>query len=351
MGTNSGIRYDPPLMAQKRFPVPEWRPPEGHGRRRARFPRGLEYLLFRCLETAILSLPYRRAVILSRLLARIAHVADRKHRKTARRNLAAAFPDWSPAKVRAVTRRMYEHFALVLVELFFTRRRVRPSTFRRYATFAGWEGIQRVLAEGRGLVIVVGHLGNWEFAAYASALNGLPVTSIARPLDNRRINDHLLGLRVATGQEIVYKYDALRRMIASLRENRALVIPSDQNVRGEAGIFVPFFGRDASTIRSTALLCRKYGIPYTVATHVRTDPDRFHYRIEFSPPTDPARFEGTKDPLREITADFTGQLERYIRERPEQYLWMHKRWKTRPAGERPDAAADAGAPVVTSKRP
>ena len=316
---------------RRRFSVPAWRPPETRSRRRFRLP-WVEYLLIRAVETALLSLPYRGAASLSRIFARIVHALDRKRRQTARRNLARAFPEWSPAKVDATAFEAYAHFALVLVELCFTRRLVRASTADRYATFVDEDRVFGSLDRGKGLVMVAGHFGNWELAAYAGALRGMPLSSIARPVDNRRINDRFVGFRVNTGQEVVYKADAMRRMIGVLRENRVAVIPADQNVR-EGGVFVPFFGRPAATIRSAALLSRKYGAPLLVVNHVRTHPGRFHYRVSFSPPVDPTAFDGAEDPLRELTAHFTRQLERNIREHPEQYLWMHKRWKTRPPEE------------------
>ena len=317
--------------------MPVWRAPGSRSRRRwwgvlvNPFPR-LGYLLFRSFETAVLSLPYPTAVAVSRHFGAFVHAVDRKHRKTGRKNLARAFPEWPERRIRASLRRTYEHFTLVIFEMFFTQRLVRRSNLDRYATFVGYENVERALAEGKGLIVVVGHFGNWEFAAYAGALRGMRLTSIARPLNNRWINDHLVRMRTQTGQEVVYKRDALRRMIGCLREERVLVIPSDQNVR-ENGVFVPFFGRPASTQRSAALLSLKYGAPLLVATHHRTTPGRFHHRIEFSPPLYPAQFDRAEDPLQEMTAQFTRRLEGKIREHPQQYLWMHKRWKTRPPEE------------------
>ncbi len=277
-------------------------------------------------------MPYRIAAGFATVIGRVVHAVDLKHRKTARRNLTRSFPDWTAARLRETVRRTYEHCALIVVELFFIRRLIRRETLDRYATFVGWENTQRALARGKGLIIVVGHLGNWEFAGVASVLRGLRATAVARPLDNRWVNDHLLRARAWTGQAVVYKQDALRRLVACLRAGRVVVIPSDQNVRS-GGVFVPFFGRPASTIKSAAMLCEKYGTPLVVASKHRTGRSRFHHTIEFSEPVVASDFPDDGRRQEHITAHFTRKLEESIRRHPAQYLWMHKRWKTRPAEE------------------
>lgn len=326
-----------PVVRLRRFPVPSWRLPRRRRKFRLRLPQWIEYFLFRAAESAVLALPYRAAVALSRVVARALYAVDGKHRAIACENIAQAYPEWAPRRIAGVARAAFEHFALVLVEMFFTRRLFRAGTANRHSSWVGEERVDKALRAGKGLVIVTGHIGNWEFSALAGAMRGMPLTCVARPLDNRWINDHLARYRVSTGMEVVYKKDALRRMVACLRENRVVVLPCDQNMR-ENGVFVPFFGRLASTIRSAALLSRKYGAPLVVGIQRRTSSVPFHYSIEFAPITRPEDFDGEPDPVQAMTAHFTRQLEQQIRVDPRQYLWMHKRWKTRPEGE----AASAG---------
>ena len=317
--------------------LPAWRPPEWSAKRRRneRPPfatRRSVYWMFRLIEMAVQAMPYPAATGFARAVGWFVHAVDRKHRRTAHKNLRLSFPGWTATRLRETVRRTYEHCALIVVELFFVRRLIRRETLDRYATFVGWENTQRALARGKGLIIVVGHLGNWEFAGVASVLRGLRATSVARPLDNRWVNDHLVRARAWTGQEVVYKKDALRRLVPRLREGRVVVIPSDQNVRS-GGVFVPFFGRTASTVKAAALLCEKYGTPLVVASKHRTGRSRFHHVIEFSEPVVASDFPDDGRRQEHITAHFTRKLEESIRRHPAQYLWMHKRWKTRPAGE------------------
>ena len=328
-------------MIRRRFPIPPWQSPARRSSRKRRDyplrpPDRIEYFLFRLVGAAILSMPWRFAVDLSRLLSRILFQIDGKHRRLAMKNLSTAFPDWTERRLHLTARRTYEHFGRVVLELFWAPRFVRASTLHRHAVFVGYDIMDAALRRGRGVVGAVPHLGSWEFLGYASALRGTPLTSIARPLDNRWINDYLIGVRTWTGQEIIYKQNALRRMIGCLRENRVIGVPSDQNVRHN-GIFAPFFGRSAATVRSTALLVVKYGASLVVANPCREEtPYGFRYILEVSPAVDLSHFPRDGNELQHVTEYFTRKIEEFVRKHPEQYLWMHRRWKTRPPEERPD---------------
>ncbi|MBI4565478.1 MAG: lysophospholipid acyltransferase family protein [Planctomycetes bacterium] len=290
----------------------------------------LSYLLIRYLIAVVDMCPYGAARRLGKLLGRLMYVLDAKHRRIAVKNIARAegMPR-RPSEIHRLVRRVYEHLGISAVETLLIPRLMARDRLSRYVKLENFQIFDKALAEGRGVIVVCAHLGNWELAALATSLAGYPLVSVARPIENPFLDAYVNRLRSSTGQRIVPKYNAVRTMAASLKRNSILAILADQNARKD-GVFVPFFGRPASTVRSAALLALKYGAPIIPVNFYRHG--RMEHRVVATPPLDVPRDPGItrEEAVRRITAAFTARLEAFIREHPEQWMWLHARWKTKP---------------------
>jgi KDO2-lipid IV(A) lauroyltransferase len=197
-------------------------------------------------------------------------------------------------------------------------------------TVEGREHLDRAMAAHGRVLAVTGHLGNWEILSVASRLTPYPLAVVVRPLDARWLNPIAERLRLRTGVELIGKRGALRPILAALSRGGMVGILLDQNTARAEGVFVPFFGRLASTSRSVALLALRTGAP-VVPIFARREAHGRH-RVIVKPPLDPPK-RGDRDlAIAELTARCTAAIEAAIREAPEQWLWIHNRWRTRPLG-------------------
>jgi len=302
----------------------------------------IQYLAVRVTAAMLEAMPLFLARGAARALAWLIATIDAKHRRIAVQNVAAAYPGRSEAAYEAFVRRVYAHLADMLVEILVARRRVRRSTVGRYLKARGLEHFDRALQSGRGAILVIGHQGNWEFIGYAVILMGYPMHAIARPLDNPLLDRYLNRFRTGTGQEIASKYNVLRQIGEMLGRNRIVIFLADQDARRH-GLFVPFFGRAASTFKAPAVMALRHGVPLLTADLYRTGFLRHVgevHRIEVPPGC------SGDEAVHRLVAAYTRTLEGFIRRHPEQYLWLHRRWKTRP----PEEAAREAHPAAGSSR-
>jgi KDO2-lipid IV(A) lauroyltransferase len=272
-------------------------------------------------------------------LAWLAYRLDRRHRRVADDNLRWAFPSrfGDPERDRTV-RAVYRHFCTMLVEIAHAPRVLRPTTWRRYLTLAGGRAVVDAMLSGRPLLLVTGHFGNWELGGFALGLFGFKTYAIARKLDNPYLNDFLLHrFRQRTGQTILYKDGDFDRIQAALASGGALATLGDQDA-GQRGLFVDFFGRPASTHKAVALLALEYDAPMLVIGAPRVA-EPMHYTVEVEDVIRPEEYHGRRpDAVKAITQRFTAALERLARRRPEQYFWLHNRWKHQPQVKAKQAA-------------
>ena len=186
--------------------------------------------------------------------------------------------------------------------------------------------LEAAMDTGGGAVLVTGHFGNWELCGAALAVRGIPLDAVARPqanpLTDRLIND----ARARFGMNVIPMAGATKHSLRALLAGRAVGLVADQDAR-DRGLFVPFFGRPASTFRGPAVLALRTGAPVFLITAVR-DGDRYTVRVRRIPVP-----EAVDEPERELTAAISAALEAAIRERPGQYLWQHRRWKTAAPGD------------------
>jgi KDO2-lipid IV(A) lauroyltransferase len=282
-------------------------------------------------------LSVKRAFGLARLMAWLAYRLDRRHREIALENLKHAFGDAMTEKQRdQMVRAVYRHFCGLLMEIIHLPRILHPQTWRRYISFDGKEKIVDFLLTGRPMMIVTGHFGNWEMGGYAMGLLGIQVHAVARPLDNPYLDDFLRSFRERTGQRVLAKKGDYGEMRNLLVNGGVLATLADQDA-GQRGLFVDFFGRPASTHKAMALMALEYNVPIVVAV-ARNLGRPLHYEVLAEEIIVPEDFAGRPDAVQAITQQFTHALERVVRNSPEQYFWLHRRWKHQPAKSKKRAA-------------
>ena len=262
---------------------------------------------------------------------RALHRVSRKHRRRIAANMAVSFPHWSPAEVERVGSRAFEHFMKLIVEVAVTPRLLHADTWPSRVSFRDMGHTMQRLNAGLPCIVLTGHVGNWEMLGFVNALMGYPVDALARPIDNPLINHWLTSVREQRGLRIITKWDATDRMVDVLNSGGALGFVADQNA-GAKGIFVPFFNRLASTYKSVGLLAINQRVP-VVCGFCRRMGDGFHYEISTVDMIHPHEWEAQRDPLFYVTARYMRAIETMVRRAPEQYLWMHRRWKSRPRWE------------------
>lgn len=246
-------------------------------------------------------------------------------------NLRLSYPEKSLTWLEQTTRRSFEHIVMLAFDVLYTTRLIRISTWTKYLEFDQITEPLRLMLHHRGVIMVTGHYGNFEVLGYALAVLGLESYSIARPIDNPYINKFLLGVRERQGQKIIDKKGATTDMLEILDSGSILSFIADQNA-GRKGIFVDFFGRKASTYKSIGLLAMQYDLPIIVG-YARRVQDQYRFELGYHRIIKPEEWKEQDDPLRWITAEYTRGIEGIVRADPEQYWWVHRRWKTRPREE------------------
>jgi KDO2-lipid IV(A) lauroyltransferase len=277
------------------------------------------------VSVVVRRLPRRAVLAAGRRLGRLWGALDRRHRAIAAESLRRAFPEWDESRVEATARGVYAHFGTVLLDLLWMQGRPVEQLLA-LTDVEGVEHVRAARAAGRGVLCPSGHLGNWEFQAMASVPLVGHISMIARPLDNPALDRRLVALRTSGGNTVIYKRKAIARVLTAIRENDIVAILIDQNVQERDGIFVRFFGRPASTTTVAAALALKTGCA-VVPVHCPLQPNG-RYRMIYGPPVE---WEGAgrhDEDVAALTQRLTSIIEGWVRETPEQWLWLHRRWKT-----------------------
>lgn len=300
----------------------------------------LEARALALVSAGVQRLPRAWVLALARGLGRLYADLDRRHVAIAAANLRAAFPHWDQARVLRTARAVYVHFAQVLLDLLWMDGQPLEALFP-LVTFEGLEHLQPALARGRGAMMVTGHLGNWELHALLHAQRYGGVGVIARPLDNPALDARLTALRTRAGSVVISKRRALQQVLELLRQNRLVAVLIDQNVQARDGIFVEFFGRPAATTTVASALALKTGCALMPVRTVLLPDGR--YRLIYEPEVRLPSHSDRRTDIAHLTQALTGRIEAWVREYPEQWLWIHRRWKTQPgAQDAPAGAAPEG---------
>lgn len=290
-----------------------------------------EYVLFRFAWLILARVPQRVANALGGVLGRAAFALDLPHRKIALANLRMALgKQKSETEIRELALSSFLHLASAFVEIC-RYERLLEEPVEGLVQFEGVERAANARAEGRGMILITGHLGSWELGALAAPLIGYPLEVVYRPLDNPYLDRWLIGVRSSTGNRAVPKKNALRQILSSLQKGGIVVVLMDLNTMRGEGVFVDFFGRLACTTYAPALLALRTGAAVFPILTLRRNHDRLKVLVGEEIPL--SRSGDLQRDLVENTAHFTRVLEGYIREYPEQWFWPHERWKTRPKGQ------------------
>ena len=261
---------------------------------------------------------------LARALGRVVAAVDVPHRRIVQRNLRFAYPGWSERRVRETTRRVFQHAAATVAEILQMTRLDREAILRG-ARVSGEEFLGRALHERRGLITMSAHLGNWEMALqYASCFLDVPVTGVAKKLRLAPLQGWVHRFRTRFGARIAYKEGSLGDMSQALRRREVVSILVDQSRRSE-GLEVRYFGRRVTTTPAVAMLALRCRSPVMPVFCVREPCGGLHIRVE--PALEIQRTGRLRDDLRVNTQRVTDAVERMVRRYPEQWLWMHKRFK------------------------
>ena len=278
-------------------------------------------------------LPRRAARFVGASFAAVAYLVRTPLKRAAMFNLQLAFPDWTDAKRKAVIRRMIQQIGWMAGEFSQFPRYVRKG-IEGVVVLDGEENFEAARRRGKGVLFLTGHMSAWELAPFAHALYGHPLQFLVRPIRNRRVDELINSYRCLSGNQPIEKNKSARMIFKVLNDGGTVGILSDHNTSLEEGVFVDFFGVPASTTSGLARIALRTGAA-VVPGFLFWDTAQKVYRLRFEPAVELARSDNEEADVRENTARFTRVIEDYIRAHPDQWLWVHKRWKTRPAGEKP----------------
>lgn len=289
----------------------------------------LVYLAVRLIVCIAQALTIEQSYRLGYWLAGLGFRFNRRHRNVALENLRAAFGDrYTEAERLEIVEGVYRHFLGVVMEILHIPRKLHPNTWRRYITLVAHEPVIERMLDERPVILLSGHFGNWEMAGYLFGVFGFQSSSVARILDNPYLETFLRRFRERTGQRMIAKKGGYDDILAVLRSGNVLSFLADQDA-GQNGLYVDFFGRPASTHKAIALLAIEHRAPVVVGYARRLGPG-FRYEVGSVDVIDPDDPSGVFDDPRALTQRFTASLERLVRRSPEQYLWLHRRWKHQP---------------------
>lgn len=274
-------------------------------------------------------LSWRRAGRLGERIGALGYRPLAIRRAVVEKQIAAAMPELPAAEVERVARGAYEHLGRTTIETALLPSLGRAGILELMERVEGWELVERAMAAGRGLIVVTGHLGNWELGGAYVAARGLPLDAIARRMENPLFDRYLTETRERIGMTVVHDADAVRRTPRALRGGRAVAFLADQGVMGLASTFVPFFGRPAKTPRGPAVFALRFQVPVVFGVALRQPGGRYVLSFESVPVEDTGDRDRDVDT---IVARYTAVLEKWVRRAPEQYLWHHRRWRRQPPG-------------------
>jgi KDO2-lipid IV(A) lauroyltransferase len=298
------------------------------------FRHRVEYRIVAIVGGLIRMMPEVMVGGIGAMLGRLVFLVDRRHRQVAERQLQAAFPRKSPAECRAIARATFVHFGRLLVSVL----RFDGMPPEQMVARVEHEGVDRVkaaLTGGKGVLFFTGHFGYWEIHALVHAIVLPPIAVLARRLDNPLLHELLERIRCATGNQVIYKQGALRKVLRALEQNQGVAILADQHVQSADAVTVDFFNRPAAASPVLAVLALRTGAPLIPVFALPLPGGR--YRIIYEHPVEMPSAT-SEDPVKELTQRCTDVLEMYVRRHPDLWLWMHRRWRDERA--RTPVAAD-----------
>jgi Kdo2-lipid IVA lauroyltransferase/acyltransferase len=293
----------------------------------------LEYAPVWLLVRTLAAAPAFVARALGIMLGRMVYLLHGRLRRVGMRNLQLAFPQMPAAERRRILRGVFTSLGRELGD-FCHFPHYRRENISQLAIYDGFENFERAQARGKGVLFLTAHFGGWEISSFMHALHGHPLHILVRPLDNPYLDRLVAGYRSLSGNRTIPKQDFARSMLAALRGRETVGILMDQNMVPEQGVFVDFFGIPACTSTLMARMALRTDA-VVVPGFCLWDPALRRYRMRFDPALETIRTGNEQADIVANTAAYTKVIEDYARRYPEQWLWVHRRWKTRPPGEAP----------------
>ncbi len=293
--------------------------------------RRLEFMLVWTVVKLLGWPPRRVARAIGALVGRIALLLTPRLRRAGDLNLRLAFPQKTATERRQILRKLYRNLGWLLAEFC----QMPGYTAKQTQSFIRYEGLEHYLAardQGKGVLILTGHLGAWELSSFYHSLMGYPMSIVIRRLDNPLVDNLVNHIRCLHGNQVLHKDDFARGLLGSMRRGETVGILMDTNMTPPQGAFVDFFGHSACTGSGLARVARKTGarvLPGFLLWEEATQ----QYVLRFGAPLNLPTSENAEADVLAHTALFTKVIEDYIRQYPDQWLWVHRRWKTRPQGE------------------
>jgi KDO2-lipid IV(A) lauroyltransferase len=291
----------------------------------------LEYAMVRALVALLGSLPRGMARSVGAGVGAAAYLSLRRLRNVGHQNLQLAFPDKSPAERTRILRRLYRNLGWLLAEFCQMPRYTRANS----QAFLRCEGLKHYVAardRGKGVLIVTGHLGAWELSSFYHSLRGHPMSIIIRRLDNPRVDRLVNTIRCLHGNRVLHKDDFARGLLAAMRHGETVGILMDTNMTPPQGVFVPYFGRPAYTASGLARVALKTGAAVLPGFMLWEESEQ-KYVLHFGEEIPLVSTGDDEADALYNTARLTAVIENWVRRYPDQWLWVHRRWKTRPEGE------------------
>jgi Kdo2-lipid IVA lauroyltransferase/acyltransferase len=307
-------------------------PPLEPAQPRARWRHRLEYALAWVILKFFGLIPHRLARVACFFVAMLCYWFWPRLRRVGMFNLGIAFPGWSVPRRKKVLHGLFRNFGRMLAD-FAHFPHFHKDNIEQLIIYDGFEHYARAQNQGKGVFFLTAHFGNWELGSFAHGAYGYPCNFVVRELDNRLLDGLINGYRCLTGGKAIEKRDFARQVLRAFSRGEAVGVLMDQNMLATEGVFVDFFGHLACTTTGPARVARKTGVPIVLGLAIWDSGIR-KYRLRF----EPIKWIQKEDPEEEIlanTANFTKKIEEVIRQYPDQWLWVHRRWKTRPPGEPP----------------
>jgi Kdo2-lipid IVA lauroyltransferase/acyltransferase len=288
---------------------------------------GLGLVLIKIFGVLPRSMAYRAAAGLAWLGFHLA----RRQKQAGLQNLRIALPELSEAEHQKILRGCFQNLGRLLVE-FTHFPDLSKSNISECVIHDGLENYLEGMSRGRGLIFMTAHFGAWELSSFAHALYGYPLKFIVRPIDNPRVESLISSYRTRSGNVPILRRSAARDILRALRQNEAVGILFDQNTTRSEGVFAKFFGIPAATTPAIALFALRTGAA-VIPGFLIWDAAQQKHRLRLDPPVDLINTGDLDRDVLENTKHFNQILEGYVRKYPDQWLWIHRRWKTRPEGE------------------
>jgi KDO2-lipid IV(A) lauroyltransferase len=291
----------------------------------------LEFILVFVLVRGLGALPRRWARAAGAGLGALAFVLTGRLRRTGERNLQLAYPASDDAWRKRILRQLYRNLALQLAE-FCVMSRYTPENTRSLVRYAGLEHYLAARAKGRGVLVITGHLGLWELSSFYHSLMGYPMSMVIRRLDNPLVDRLVNGIRCLHGNTVLHKDDFARGLLGAMRRGDTVGILMDTNMTPPQGVFVDFFGVPACTASGLARVAMRTEAAMLPGFLTWREEEK-KYVLEFGERLELVRTGNDEQDIVTNTQICTTAIETWVRRFPEQWLWVHRRWKTRPPGE------------------